>query len=467
METTTIELDEQQSYAFKKVKLGYNIFITGSGGVGKSLLLKHIIRWAGNKAEVCAPTWKAINNLGVGSSLNSAFMINPALIKERLIKYDTRGEVDTDGTEFGFSKRLGVIKILIIDEISMVSGDMLMFLDAKIQRMRCCSAPFGGLQLVFVGDFCQLPPIEFLRYKFAFETPVWERVFSDPESMISLSKVHRQEDKEFVKILNEVRLGGGYEKLGEMCNRSVPTLADGSIDPTAIHLSPLRKFCLDINNGRLGEIDKPVVKIEAYDITTNIRKASKNEKFAIPEKIETKESARILLIKNLEPKRRFCNGKILTIRKYFEVKDTSIFNCLSEESKKELAYHNNRKNTTIFKLLKKQQPTAFLAIDAVDDEGVGVDILPYVEIIASSGKIKTLRVGLPILNGYAVTLHRIQGSTLDTKVVLHVNGVFENGMIYVGASRCTKLENLFIIGDLPDSNELDSYVDQFMDNFEE
>ena len=211
---STIILSPQQQYAVNTVMEGNNIFLTGPGGAGKSHVIKAIQEWAltsGKKIQVTALTGTAAIAVGCGATTVHSWS------GIRL----GRDPPDETATRVGRNsknrKSWTQTQILVVDEVSMMSKKMFELLDYVGRKVRCRNVPFGGIQLVFSGDFFQLPPIRNNgdesgdSGRFCFESPLWSRVFS-LDAHIQLSTIFRQKDPVFQTLLNEVRRGQCSEK---------------------------------------------------------------------------------------------------------------------------------------------------------------------------------------------------------------------------------------------------------------
>jgi ATP-dependent DNA helicase PIF1 len=196
-------LSQQQQYALDQFKKGKNLFITGPGGCGKTFLIKHLIQDV-DKIQVCALTGCAALLL----NCNARTLHSWSGIK--IAKGTNRDVVTSVLRNKRALKNWRKINILIIDEVSMMSKKILEIIEEIARTARASVKPFGGIQVVFTGDFYQLPPVETFgepdSAAFCFESNQWNKIF-EPENHILLQTIFRQKDARYREILNQVRVG--------------------------------------------------------------------------------------------------------------------------------------------------------------------------------------------------------------------------------------------------------------------
>ena len=227
-------LSPEQKYALEKFKRGENLFITGAGGTGKTTLIKHFIEYAESvkkSIQVCALTGCAAVLLNCNArTIHSWSGIRLARgPKEKIIESVFKNKRQ--------SRNWKKVKILIVDEVSMMSRKIFEVLDEIGKVIRHSSLPFGGIQVVFTGDFFQLPPVGTLgepeTEEFCFESAEWLRTFKS-ENHIELETIFRQTDKPYIEILSEIRRGQLSEKNIEVLKQYVKREYDQTtiIQPT-------------------------------------------------------------------------------------------------------------------------------------------------------------------------------------------------------------------------------------------
>jgi len=472
-------MDPDQQAILDVINEGKSVFISGGGGTGKTHLIRYIRQENIDECVACAPTWVAAHLFG-GESLNKALKIAPTVTYKMI--YADNGEIDPDWAEQELKPRgIKKIKMLILDEISMISGDMLMIIDKKLQIINKSSARFGGAQVIASGDFAQLTPIpKVVKYQYAFEAPCW--IFN--KTLYPLRVPHRQRAEDMVNALNNIRYGGDYSFFEPRVTSPEKIAQIEKDNPDIIKIAPHRATCDAINRKMLAKLPGTSFGFRAIDISSsgNIVKTAESSNFSTSHLLVLKRNAKMLLIKSLEPKRTFYNGKILYIDKFEKfncvenqpmgedaipnkIYATCLYDALSPESKATLKFYNQSRNRHVFdRLLEKFTPENKINLYSVTgrlSDGTLRVIRPYADIIDSKGFIVALRIQLPILLGYAITYHRGQGLEFDS-TMLYLGGVFDPCMPYMGLSRCRTFDKLFIIGQLPDKNLTDQKLIRFI-----
>ncbi|MEM7646071.1 MAG: AAA family ATPase, partial [Pseudomonadota bacterium] len=373
-----MDLTPCQSRALETLNSRDNVFITGEAGTGKSFLIhRYLLRYS-PKATLLASTGAAAVLIG-GRTFHSFFGLGileggPAKTLEKAMK---NGKL---------LKRLREASEIVIDEVSMLPGIVLDTAESIARMARESDEPWGGLRVVAVGDFAQLPPVTREGPRdWAFQHSVWHR--SQFQSCCLQTPV-RFIDNEFYKVLNLIRLGRFDRKATELLN----TRLDPEKPKDVTHLYPWRKMVQKFNDERLAEIDEPVEKIksiyagQARAIETLKRQAP------IPEELEIKVDAYIMMQQN-DPRGRWVNGSTGWIREINE--DRLLIELV---------------NGKMVKVMK----AAFSVVDADGDTLAEV-------------------VNFPIALAYATTIHKSQGQTFD-RAVIFLKGLWEPGQAYVALS---------------------------------
>lgn len=390
-----------------------SIYITGKAGTGKSILLKHFRNTTNKNLVVLAPTGVAALNVG-GQTIHSFFHFRPEIINQDLIEPDyVRADIFNE------------LQTIIIDEVSMVRADLMNGIDVALRKNRNRpNDPFGGVQMVFIGDLFQLPPVltEKDREKiftmfggqYFFDAPVFkEYIYHFKE----LTRVFRQSEKEveFKNLLNNIRNKSMKHEDMVLLNsrhRDNTTEHDDSIFLTT-KKTLARKINIEQLERLKGEEFLYLGKLSKKYVT--ILKKYGEEKLEeglpAPYKLKLKKNAHIMMLKN-DPDKRWVNGSMGNIHKLDSdqiwVNINGRIHKVEKESWKEVEPILNKKNKKF-------------------EEKVSAEFHQY-----------------PIGLGYAITIHKSQGKTFEKITVDVGRGAFAHGQVYVALSRCKTLAGIVL-----------------------
>ncbi len=390
------------------------IFLTGAAGTGKTTLLERVKNQLSLKKMVVAPTGIAALNIG-GTTINSAFRIG----------FDTI-PVITKSKDPRFVKLLRNLELLIIDEVSMVRAPMLDAISQSLQIHRNSEEPFGGVHVLACGDLFQLPPI----IKESEERIIYEKYdsvyFFDSHSFKEMKAINffeltesfrQEEDQKFCELLNNIRIGKDLEP-------TISQINSNCFDPTLesdfyMTLTSRKKRAEELNEYKLGHIEgqEEVIKSkESGDLNENDLPA--------PRELKIKVGANVMFIKN-DPEGRWVNGTLGTVSE-----------CLDKKKKHIKIKINNKTH----KVEREEWNKVRFTYDDDSDE--------VLEEVISSFK------QFPIKLGWAVTIHKSQGLTLESCSVDLGSGAFATGQAYVALSRCKNLNSLHLQRELKVSDAL-------------
>lgn len=384
-----------------------HFFITGKAGTGKSTLLQLFRKTTSKKVVVLTPT--GISALNVqGQTIHSFFQFPPKLLVPNEMVVINR-----------LVNLLKAVEVMIIDEVSMVRADVLDAIDVSLKMHRKSSEPFGGVQMIFFGDLFQLPPVvtsqeekQYFRSIYSspyfFSANVFQRNIG--VIMIELTKVYRQNERNFIRLLDAIRtMQFDYDDLEYINERYLP---DEVIEEPYLTLCSINALADKINAQRLAEIEEPSYYFFA-DVTGDFTPKS----YPTDYKLELKKHAQVILLRN-DPEKRFVNGTLATI---IELEETRIRIRIKKEEEgsieidlPRMTWENQR-----YKYLSEKEGT-------IQSETVG-SFIQY-----------------PVKLAWAVTIHKSQGKTYDRVAIDLGKGAFEHGQSYVALSRCRKLEGVFL-----------------------
>ncbi len=413
----SIERNEIFDLAYRFVtETSENIFLTGKAGTGKTTFLKYLKENCSKNIVVAAPTGVAAINAG-GVTLHSLFQLpfHPFL--------PTKSNKDELLAKIRFNRQrqqlLRKVELLIIDEISMVRCDAMDAIDTILKSVRRKhDIPFGGVQLLCIGDLHQLPPVaqrhewnilqEYYFSPFFFDSNV---IKEQMPLLIELNKIYRQKEHSFVELLNKVRnnhmSADDFENLHQRYNPAFRP----SIEEKYITLTSHNNQADQINARELQKLLSPSFKYEAI-----IEDDFPENNYPAEGTLVLKVGAQVMFLKNDTVLKRYFNGKIGVVK-------------------------------------------------SLDDEEIivecdGVDISVSMEIWENSryvldrtdGKLQQETLGtftqFPLRLAWAITIHKSQGLTFE-KVMIDAGAAFSSGQVYVALSRCTSLNGIILLSKIP------------------
>lgn len=403
-----------QDQALNILKTGANVFLTGEPGAGKTHTINNFVNYlraCDIEPAITASTGIAATHIG-GMTIHSWSGIG---IRTRLDKYD----LDKIASSEYINRRVARTKVLIIDEISMLSTNMLDMVDMVCREIKQNSSPFGGMQIILVGDFFQLPPIvkrDFAEEKqssliskiaevglpptFAYGAGAWVRA---RPVVCYLTEQHRQDDTDFLAVLGGIRANKILEEhISHINSRQIEA------DDAPENVTKLFSHNVDVDRVNNMELAKLEEEVRSFTMSAN-----GNEKVIevlkkgclSPDNLELKIGAVVMCTKN-NPKERFANGTLGIVTGYDEFNGYPIIKTRSGQS---------------------------------------IVVAPMEWAVEENGKIRAQITQIPLRLAWAITVHKSQGMSLDA-AVMDLSQVFEFGQGYVALSRVRRLSGLYLLG---------------------
>ncbi len=425
-------LNEEQNIVFEKYKNGENVFLTGPGGAGKSFLIKKIVSDAEENErniQVCALT-------GCASILLNC----KAITLHRFAGIGLANKPISDILEELFKKKYKLkkwfkLECLIIDEVSMMSLKILLLLDKIARKIyNKPNIPFGGLQVIFSGDFYQLPPVmsndnEKEASMFCFEHPLWYEIFP-PENQIVLKSIFRQDEDQFLKVLK-------YVRRGKITHSTKATLESRIFKKE--ELEEIRKIkVLTIINPYKRDSDlintkcyKDLGDVERYTYNIKFLKSSK-KKEAIEDELHN-----LMLSSNASLKHdyEFLANNIMA-EKTLELKIGTHVMCVANI---DLNSENQIANGSQGIVVGFEMGLPLVKFNNIEKP---ITIGSYVWNSETNKNVSVSQI--PLIYAWAITIHKAQGVTLDAAIMDIGKNIFEYGQTYVALSRVKTLEGLYL-----------------------
>lgn len=384
-----------------------NLFITGNAGTGKSTLLEHFKNTTTKKVAVLAPTGVAALNVE-GQTIHSFFLIPPNITPDRVLDHKVPSKR---------KKLMSSLDMIIIDEASMLRSDLLDCIDVSLRHHRQeQSLPFGGVQMVFIGDLYQLPPVvsgdEREIFHNHYTSPYFfsAKSLSDlPMTYLELEKIYRQTDDQFIDLLNKVRDNRTTHQDLQALNQRHATEVQS--DDFVITLTTTNAAARKKN---LAELEKLSSSQETFfgELEGEFSKRSLPTEM----ELELKIGAQVMLLKN-DPMGRWVNGSLgkITDITFDELEADDVLTVELDTGKTvKIAKHSWNIHKYFFNEDTQKLDT---------------------EIVGSFRQF-------PLRLAWAVTIHKSQGKTFDKVIIDIGRGTFAHGQIYVALSRCTSLEGI-------------------------
>lgn len=410
-----------------------HIFLTGKAGTGKTTFLRNLAHNINKRMIVVAPTGVAAINAG-GVTIHSFFQLPFGPIVPNTSQGGSSAHLNAQKISRTKLKIMRSLDLLVIDEVSMVRADLLDAIDSVLRKIRRSSVPFGGVQLLMIGDIQQLSPVA-KPEEWELLSPYYKSVYffdsivlkNTPYICVELQHIYRQNDMAFINILNQIRNNNiDSQSLDLLNSRYIPGFKADDKDEY-ITLTTHNYQADEINEKKLAAIKSKTLSFDA-----EVEGIFPENAYPTKEHLELKVGAQVMFVKNdPSPDKLFYNGKIGTIVSYN------------------------------------------------DDEGLTVQCDGHIIIVSAlkwqnfeykineeTQEIEEKEIGsftqIPLKTAWAITIHKSQGLTFK-KVILNAELAFAHGQVYVALSRCTSLEGLVLSNKISrnvifNDNTIDAFV---------
>lgn len=418
-----IIISEEYRTVESLLKIGIPVvFVTGNAGTGKTTLIHYLKSVLDKNIVVLAPTGVAALNAG-GMTIHSFFSLPPKIHEEEDIKL-TRNK-----------KLFKKLDILMIDEVSMVRCDLMDSIDKFLRKNRSSRKPFGGVQLLLVGDLFQLPPVvpdherNILNVR-GYDSPYFFSAFGLRDitmSAVELTTVYRQEDLTYIDLLNRLRVGEDIESVAEALNRQSYEQDDFQPDIT---LTCTNRLADKINGDELNKLSE---KEHLFKGTMEGNFSLHNDKLPSPMELKLKVGTRVMFTKN-DSNKRWVNGTIGIVR---NIEQRTIMVELVSGSR-----------GMIHEVHPESWENYNYTYDSERDEILALKVGQYTQY--------------PLMHAWAVTIHKSQGKTLDNVLIDLGWGAFTFGQVYVALSRCRSIEGFRLARPIGETDvKCDPLIKQF------
>ena len=424
MESGNFELNVAR---FIVEKTDMSLFLTGKAGTGKTTFLRDVVRHTKKKCIVLAPTGIAAVNAGA-MTIHSFFQFGLGPFVKGVIEPKSDFRINKSKLEL-----IRNLQLLIIDEVSMVRADLMDHIDVELKRIRRNSKPFGGVQLLMIGDLQQLPPIahggeddllrQYYKTLYFFSSAALK---SMKYSCIELKTVYRQTDGHFINILNHAReCTLTNQDISDLNTRYIPDFSPRPEDGY-IRLMTHNRQVDYINATEMAKLDSHPFTFEAAVTGT-----FPEESYPTANSLTLKKGAQVMFIKN-DPERRFINGTLGEVRSIDK-------NCIA---------------------VRLAESGKTIEVEPMEWQNIRYQFDDETKEISSKqiGRFKQY----PLKAAWAITVHKSQGLTFD-KAIIDVHAAFSPGQAYVALSRCRTLEGLVLSSPVSASVFMkDKAVDAYM-----
>ncbi|MFN5134202.1 MAG: ATP-dependent RecD-like DNA helicase, partial [Chitinophagaceae bacterium] len=413
----SVERNELFDLAFRFVtETQESIFLTGKAGTGKTTFLKYLQQHCAKNIIVAAPTGVAAINAG-GVTLHSLFQLpfHP-FIPTETNRMELLKNIRYQKQRINLLRKM---ELLVIDEVSMVRADVMDAIDAILKTVRRNhQVPFGGVQLLLIGDLYQLPPVakndewnllkDYYNSTFFFDSIA---IKEQQPLLIELTKIYRQKEDSFVQLLNKVRNNQmELEDFEQLNNRYLPQFRPAE-EERFITLTSHNNQADQINQNKLAQLLSP-----AFTYSAKVIDDFPEHLYPAEKELVLKEGAQVMFLKNDTEGRKYFNGKIGTVTRLEKDQIIVVSDGVEIEVKQE-TWENTRY-------------TLNRSDEKLQQEIMGI-FSQY-----------------PLRLAWAITIHKSQGLTFD-KVMIDAASSFSSGQVYVALSRCTSLDGIVLLSKIP------------------